>query len=164
MFEGLQENAGRYSSTSTPVRPTQIILDGDYTKKAIEMVKGAQSEIRLCAYAWRWYDSEPGTGIQQLNLELLRAIGRGLQVRCLVDTEVVADTFRRIGFDTRSVVPTRMLHTKALAIDRKTLVIGSHNLTKRANSDNYECSMVTQEVEPVLQFIEYFDRMWLSRG
>lgn len=164
MSQGLQKTTRRYSKISSAVRPAEIILDNNYAVKARAFVLDATSEIRLCAYAWRWYDSEPALPIQQFNIELLRAALRGVQVRVLVDTEAMAARFKTLGFDARAVQPTRMLHTKAIVIDRHTLILGSHNLTKRANSDNYELSVALQDFEVVDQFINYFDRLWLSRG
>lgn len=164
MLERLQSNARRDRADGTTTRPVEVILDATYTGKAIAFIESARSDIRLCAYAWRWYDASPEIGIQKLNIALLRAQLRGVQVRCLLDTEYQAAHFATLGFNTRSVVNTRMLHTKAIAVDNKTLVIGSHNLTKRANTDNYECSLAVQDSEAVLQFNEYFDRMWVSRG
>ena len=164
MPQGLQKTTRGYRKTSAAIRPAEIILDNNYAVKARSFVLDATSEIRLCAYAWRWYDAEPALPIQQFNVELLRAALRGVQVRVLVDTEAMASKFKLLGFDVRAVQPTRMLHTKAIAIDRQTLILGSHNLTKRANSDNYEMSVALQEFEAVEQFINYFDRLWLSRG
>lgn len=164
MHEGLRVYRGGAGQTSPSARTTEIILDNSYAKKAKNFIESAVSEIRLCAYAWRWYDSEPELEIQQFNLELLKACQRNLQVRILVDTEAMSKRFNDLGFQTRAVQNTRMLHTKAIAIDHKTLIIGSHNLTKRANSDNYELSVAIQEFEPVEQFINYFDRIWQSRG
>lgn len=164
MYERLQRYRGEVGQTSSSTRTTEIILDNNYAIKVKGFIESAETEIRLCAYAWRWYDSEPELEIQQLNLELLKACRRGLQVRVLVDTEAMREKFNNLGFPTRAVQNTKMLHTKAVAIDHKTLIIGSHNLTKRANSDNYELSVAIQEFEPIEQFINYFDRIWLSRG
>ena len=164
MLKRLQENARTDRANGTTVRPVEIILDNNYANKARLFVLDATSEIRLCAYAWRWYDAEPALPIQQFNVELLRAALRGVQVRVLVDTEAMARKFKLLGFDVRAVQPTRMLHTKAIVIDRHTLILGSHNLTKRANTDNYEMSVALQDFEAVEQFINYFDRLWLSRG
>lgn len=164
MLKGLQKNAGGYRETSTPVRESTLILDNSYVSQVFPFILDCKSEVRLCAYAWRWYEADPGSQIQKLNTELLRLSRRGVQVRVLVDTQAMKQTFCALGFNARCVAPTRMLHTKAICFDRKTLVLGSHNLTKRAVTDNYEMSILTQEVEPVLQFIEYFDRLWLSRA
>ena len=164
MYQGLQKNAGSDRADGTAVRPVEIILDNNYAQKVKAFIFDAQREVRICAYAWRWYDSEPELALQQFNIELLRAARSGIQVRVLVDTEIMAQRFRSLGFNVRAVQPTRMLHTKAVVIDDKTLVIGSHNLTKRANTDNYEISVAIQDYESVAQFINYFDRLWASRG
>lgn len=164
MLKRLQENARTDRANGTIAQPVEIILDNTYATKAKAFVLDAQREVRVCAYAWRWYDSEPELILQQFNIELLRAARRGVQVRVLVDTEAMARRFAALGFNVRAVQPTRMLHTKALVIDDKTLVIGSHNLTKRANSDNYEISVAIQDYESVAQFIAYFDALWGSRG
>jgi len=164
MSELLQKNAGAIAGTSTPIQSTKLILDNDYTTQAIDIIKAAKVEIRLCAYAWRWYENEPEIGIQKFNIELLRAKQRGVIVRCLVDTDAIRARFSALGFNCRAVANNKMLHTKALCVDHKTLVVGSHNLTKRANTDNYEISVMTQDFEPLEQFITYFDAMWRSRG
>lgn len=164
MLEGLQKTRVGYRKTSPSFRSAEIILDNKFAPKATEFVKSAVSEIRMTAYAWRWYDTEPGLPIQVFNLELLRASRRGVQVRILVDTEAMKRLFKPLGFDVRSVQATRMLHTKAILIDKRSLILGSHNLTKRANSDNYEMSVAIQDFEASEQFCEYFDRIWHSRG
>lgn len=164
MLKGLQTIRGTVGENTGIVQSTQLILDNEYAAIAREFVMDAHSEIRLCAYAWRWYENEPEIDIQKLNIELLRAKNRGVHVRCLVDTEAMALRFATLGFDVRCVVNTRMLHTKAIGVDAKTLILGSHNMTKRATTDNYEMSIATQESHVVAGYNDYFDRMWDSRG
>ena len=164
MLEMLQKDEGRSGETSTVIQSTQLVIDDKYCELVADFVRSAKSEIRMCAYAWRWYENEPEIGIQKLNIELLLARSRGVKVRCMVDNLTQKERFATLGFDVRSVSNTRMLHTKAFCIDAKTLIIGSHNMTKRATTDNYEMSILTQEPEPCLQFIDYFDKMWDSRG
>lgn len=164
MPERLQTNAGPIRESTVIDGTTALILDNKYCSTVIEFIRDAQSEIRLCAYAWRWYIDEPEIPIQQLNIELYRARERGVKVRCLVDTAATAQMLRDIGFNVRYISTNRMLHTKAIGIDAKTLVIGSHNLTKRASTDNYELSLVTQEPQVLLGYNDYFDRMWQANG
>lgn len=164
MPERLQTSAGPIRESTVIDGTTALILDNKYCSTVIEFIRDAQSEIRLCAYAWRWYIDEPEIPIQQLNIELYRARERGVKVRCLVDTAATAQMLRDIGFNVRYISTNRMLHTKAIGIDAKTLVIGSHNLTKRASTDNYELSLVTQEPQVILGYNDYFDRMWQANG
>lgn len=164
MSKTLQASKGTDERITSAVWSTEIILDQGYCNRAISIIKSAKSELRLCAYAWRWYANEPEIGIQKLNLELLRAVKRGVIVHCLVDTDDLRDRFRYLGFDARSVHPRRTLHTKAICADYLSLLIGSHNLTKRATLDNYEASIFTNEFEVCAQFCDYFDKLWHSRG
>lgn len=164
MLEGLQIHERPNETAERDVWPTTLVVDDEYTLAAIEMLDAAKSEVRLCAYAWRWYANEPEIGIQKLNTALYMLRERGVKVRALVDTEAMRLTFRDLGFETRSVINTRMLHTKAISVDTSAILIGSHNLTKRANTDNYEASVMTGEFQVVDSFNRYFDAMWNTRG
>lgn len=160
MSERLQKSTGRYPEAECPVHANEIILSNEYASKTIEFVRKAQSEIFICAYAWRWYENEPEIGIQQLNIQIMRAKARGVRVRALVDGYKVFQFVQRLGIDARYVERTRMLHTKAICVDRKTLILGSHNLTKRANQDNIEMSIAVQDYESIEQFYTYFEKIW----
>lgn len=164
MLKRLQTRHGNDGATKTTHEPIEIIIDDQFVDKVLAVLSDAKSEIRICAYAWRWYENEPEIGIQRFNVALLRYVRKGYQIKILVDTERMKEQFKTLGFDARCVEHTRMLHTKAICIDRKSLVIGSHNLTKRANSDNYEMSILTQDFTTVDLFCDYFDRLWASRG
>lgn len=164
MLERLQTNDGAIRESTIIDGTTSLILDNKYCSTVIEFIQDANIEIRLCAYAWRWYENEPEIPIQQLNIALFRARERGVKVRCLVDTAATAQMLRDIGFTVRYISTNRMLHTKAIGVDAKTLIIGSHNLTKRASTDNYELSLLTQEAQVVIGYNEYFDRMWQANG
>lgn len=164
MSQMLQENGRPDGATSRAVWPTTLVLDSEYPDVAKMLLKRATREVRVCAYAWRWYANEPELGIQELNKELFLLRDKGVTVRCLVDTETMCREMEAQGFNARSVENTRMLHTKAICVDEDSLLIGSHNFTKRATKDNYECSVAIGEFEVVQQFITYFDAIWGARG
>lgn len=164
MLERLQTIQRPSGTDEGVIQSTKLIVDHEYARIAADFVRSAKSEIRLCAYAWRWYKNEPEIDIQKLNIELLLAKSRGVKIRCLIDTAAQTEKLKSLGFECRSVVNTRMLHTKAISIDTKTVIIGSHNMTKRALTDNYEMSILTQEFQVVDAYIDYFDRLWASRG
>lgn len=159
--QGIESTIGTISAN---VNQSALIIDGNFVDRLLPMLQDAKFEIRLCAYAWRWYMNEPELAMQKFNIMLLRKSMSGCKIRILVDSNTMKETFKKLGFNVRAVEPTKMLHTKAICIDRQSLVIGSHNLTKRAGCDNYEMSLVTQEYEPIAQFCEYFDAMWCSRA
>lgn len=164
MFGRLQEDKRSNVGSITPVRTTELILDNDYSAKAIEFIDDATSEIRICAYAWRWYDESPEDTIQKFNIALIRAVQRGVTVRALCERIQEGVILQRQGIIVRALNTKRTLHTKAILIDDKTLIIGSHNYTRRAHLDNFEASLATQDFEACMQFESYFDQLWSANG
>lgn len=164
MFETLQTNEGRDGAASGTVRANELIIDGGYCDAVIEFIDAAKSKIRICSYAWRWYENDPASNIQQLNMALVRAAGRGVEILILAENQQIRDTLSKLGMSVRGVERNRMMHTKAFSIDARTLILGSHNLTKRATSQNYEMSIITQEFQVVDAFDRWFDATWSIHG
>jgi phosphatidylserine/phosphatidylglycerophosphate/cardiolipin synthase-like enzyme len=152
------ERTGR--EVSTVNAKSDLVLNTAYLDRLISEIKKAKYEIRICAYAWRWYTDEPELAIQKFNVALLQQRLYGVKVRILCDTLATCAIFKAQGFDVRAVERAKTLHTKAVCIDHGMLVIGSHNLTKRASIDNYEMSIFTSEFEAIAQFRQCFDQMW----
>lgn len=164
MSETLQIDAGRNGKTSELVRATELIIDSKYCDVVREFVDAAKGEILICAYAWRWYENDPAAEIQKLNSSLMAARMRGVNIRVLAESQIIRDRLRELGVHVKGVERNRMMHTKAFCIDSRTLIIGSHNLTKRATSQNYEMSIMTQEFQVVDAFMTYFEAVWNTRG
>lgn len=164
MLETLQGNARTDEQPATPARPTALILNDEYVGAAQALLKTAVSEVRICAYAWRWYENEPEVGIQQINMALYALRGRGVVVRAIVDTLYIKQQMEALGFAVRCIETNRTLHTKAIGVDTSGLLIGSHNLTKRATCDNIEASVLIHEPAPVIAYNEYFERLWAAYG
>lgn len=160
MYKRLQNNERSSRGIVETIWTNEVILNNEYSKKAIEIIRQAQSEILICAYAWRWYEKEPETDIQKINVEIVRAKRRGVRIRALVDNSKILQLIKKQDINCRYVGNERMLHAKAICIDEKTLIIGSHNLTKRAIQENIEISIKTNDLEPILQFKTYFEKIW----
>lgn len=160
MYKRLQNNERSSRRIVETFRTNEVILNNEYAQKTIEIIRQAKSEILICAYAWRWYEKEPETDIQKINVEIVRAKRRGVRIRAIVDNSKILQLIKKQGVDCRYIGNERMLHAKAICIDEKTLIIGSHNLTKRAIQENIEMSIQTYELEPILQFKTYFEKIW----
>lgn len=149
----------------TAIRSTKLIVDGEYAKTAQNAIKSATAEIRICAYDWRWYQNEPENCVQMLNTAICQAIYRGVPVRALVNSEENYRILKGFGVNVKFLGNDKILHVKAISVQDDVLLLGSHNLTKRANSQNYEVSVAIYDMEPILQFNAYFDKIWgYARG
>lgn len=141
---------------------TQLITDKEYAAAAIAAVSEAKREILICAYAWRWYENQLERPLQEFNMALARVRGRGVAVRVLVDHVTNPAPLMAAGFAVKVVEGAATLHAKAISVDDDYLLLGSHNLNHRANSANYETSLLTTELEPLLQYKTYFEKIWAA--
>lgn len=158
--ERLGESSSADAKTSPPVRSTEIIVGGQYVEKVLPLVKGAKREILICAYAWRWYENQPERAIQKFNYEIVKAMHRGVTVRAILEVRSTAQTLRDLGVIAKSVDTNQVMHIKAITVDDRHLVIGSHNLTKRGTAENYEASVILDDPSSALSFKDYFESIW----
>lgn len=138
----------------------QLLQDAAFITKAAECVRTAKRSIYICAYAWRWYENAPEKDIQKFNYEIARRSLQGMDIRAILDQRSQAEYLKQYGIKTKSYPTDRAMHTKAIMIDEKILIIGSHNLTERGTAENYELSVLITEPEACIEFSEYFNKMW----
>ena len=143
-----------------PVWTNKIILDKEYWQEAVRLIDACERELRITAYSWRWYPNEPECEVQQINVAIMRAIVRGVSVRAMCSSLPMALTLQKYGIQAKYCDEARTVHSKVLCTDSKAIILGSHNITKRALHENYEISMLSCDYEPVAQFITYFDKIW----
>jgi len=151
---------GKIERTDRTNGATSLVLDRDYAMRVVELINRAEREIKLCIYAWRSYPESPESAIQKFNTALIRAHNRGVKIRCIVDGYNVKTQLERMGFEVCYIGRYKTMHTKALIVDDREMLMGSHNLTQRAFETNFESSLYITEHEPVLQFCEYFEQVW----
>lgn len=160
MPKRLQKNERTTRAVSPAVWSNELILNYDYCEYLIKRVKEAKSSINIHAYAWRWYKNEPEIDIQKLNTEIVKAVKRGCIVRAIINPDTCTQTLRSYGICTRKSIGVKTQHAKAISIDEKMLVIGSHNLTKKANTQNIEISYATSDTQAVDLYTTYFNKLW----
>lgn len=160
MLERLQENAGRDRKTGPIVQPTRLTVGEEYAKELVKDLRAAKDSILIFAYAWRWYTNDVTSPMQQINTELVRAVNRGVDVRVICNGAALANMLNARGLRAKPVERAKIMHSKGILIDQRLLYIGSHNLTKRATTENYEMSIILQEPSVILSFMNCFETMW----
>ena len=136
------------SSESCGVR---LLKDEDYFPALLEGIDRARQEIALTVFFFKtsgFKDNRP----DRILVHLREAVRRGVRVDAVIEqgkerenvTEVNADAARKLraaGIRVCMDAPDRTMHTKMIVIDRRTLIIGSHNLTQSALKHNREVSI-----------------------
>lgn len=136
------------------------IIGSDYPKLVIPLIDGARNNIDIAVYDWRWYANDPGHSVQQFNIAVVNARKRGVQVRILLNSDILLPLLEELGMRVRILSDHRTLHVKLLMVDRKYLVIGSHNITRNAFTSNLEASVLLDIPPEVTRFAEFFENLY----
>ncbi len=129
----------------------KLLKDQDYFPALLEDIDQARQEIALTVFFFKtngFRDNRP----DRILVHLREAVRRGVIVDAVIErgkekenvSEVNADTARKLraaGIRVCMDAPDRTMHTKMIVIDRRTLFIGSHNLTQSALKYNHEVSI-----------------------
>jgi len=138
----------------------EFITGKEYPKKVIPLIDGAKTNIEIVSYDWRWYRDQVGHPVQQFNTALVRAVHRGVLVRAVLNTALLLPVLKKVGVHARILRDKRTLHTKMVIIDKKILVIGSHNLTRNAFATNLEASCIIDLDDDNNRVHEYFENLF----
>jgi len=137
----------------------KIIIGREYPQIVQPLIEQAQHSIDILVFDWRWYPSEPTSTIQKFNQQLLIANGRGVKLRALVNNNIMPTILHLQGLQVKRVNTRSLMHVKMIIIDGKYLVLGSHNLTKRAFCINHEVSILTDNEESIKRLLNYFENL-----
>ncbi len=116
--------------------------DAAQAKNDIEkLIKSSKRSIDIAMYNF---------GDKKLAKLLVKAQKRGLKVKVFYDKKDV--NFKSIDAKTTD----EKLHTKIAIFDKKTVVFGSPNWTKKSFKNNYEVLYITDDKKLVLKFNKFF--------
>lgn len=143
-----------------PSSTNKIVVDQEYLSVLLPLIKRANKSIKICTYAWRIYRNEPSRDIQKVIYEINRAVRRGVIVQVISDKYQILRELEQLGVKTRFIGSNVTMHAKAVSRDESELIIGSHNLTASGTEKNRELSIYTTDIDPILQYNEYFNTIW----
>ena len=136
------------------------IISKDFPKVAISLIDSALHSIDIIVFDWRFYKHDPASPVSLFNASIARACQRGVNVRCLVQNDGVVDRLKELGCNARKLNSKRILHTKLLVVDKRHIIIGSHNYTQRAFESNHEASIYVVLASEQNQLVEYFNNLF----
>jgi len=136
------------------------IIGAEYPEKVGKLIDKAIFSIDILMFDWRWYKNDPSHPLQIFNQKLVRAVRRGVKIRCITNYAELVDTLNLLGFEAKVWPNSTLLHSKLLIIDKNIVVSGSHNLTGNAFCSNLETSVVFHEPALAKSFGDYFENIW----
>lgn len=137
---------------STRPGEIQVIADQEYFPTLLTLIQHAKQRIELAMFIFKITDS-PRNRPALIVEELGQAAKRGIMVEVLLEksgydpklteeNEKVAARLRRQGVKVRFDSPDVTTHGKVVIVDRRLVLLGSHNLTHSALAYNHEVSLL----------------------
>ena len=144
---------GRYHAPSLGNPPVQVYFSphGGCTEAIIKQIDNAKSEILVQAYS---FTSTP------IAKALLEAYKRNVRVEVILDKSQKSQNYSSATFLANSKIPTfidsnhAIAHNKVMIIDKNTVITGSFNFTKAAESQNAENLLIIRSDEIAKLYIE----------
>lgn len=137
-----------------------LIIGNKYPEKVVPLIEAATQSIDIIIYEWRIYKSRPTHPCTVFTRALANAARRRVAVRALVASDGLRDDLRRLGIEARASYTGKLLHAKLLLIDKKIAVLGSHNFTQSAFTQNIEVSAAIVSAELCRDLSTYFDNLY----
>jgi cardiolipin synthase len=141
-----------YASTPCPPATVQFLPDERLSPALTNLVKRAKKEIWIGMFTFKAAGHRQST-TDGLIRELIRAHKRGVRVQLLLelpedprselarDNKKSAERLKKAGVTVHWDRPDRRSHMKATVVDRRHLIVGSHNFTNSALGHNHELSV-----------------------
>lgn len=125
--------------------------DGGCTDAIVDAINPARRTILVQAYSFT---------SSKIARALLRAKDRGVDVRVILDGNVTshqyspADFFANSGIDVKLDYAHALAHNKVMIVDGETVITGSFNFTKAAETKNAENVLIVQDRELAARYAE----------
>lgn len=132
-------------------RSLQLLADDEYFAALLSHLRQAKESVTVVMFLFK-ATASPGNLPAKVAEELIAAAKRGVRVEVLLErsghdqkltreNEEVARRLEKGGVTVYFDQPKRTLHVKAVIIDRRFCLIGSHNLTHAALRFNQELTV-----------------------
>jgi len=137
-----------------------VIIGKEFAQKVIPLIDEAKSEIKIVVFDWRWYPNDPASPVQLFNQAIVRAKGRGLDIKVITNIQDIVSILNQQRIEAKKLTTPNLIHCKFMVIDNEILVIGSHNYTQNAFTTNYEVSVIIKDAEICNRLISFFNTLF----
>lgn len=136
------------------------LIGSKYVAGVLPAINSAQQCISIIIFDWRIYRHNPQQPVMQMLDALTLAAARGVQVRVLTQHAGVRAELKQRKIESKALYHEKLVHAKLMIIDKKVVVIGSHNYTQSAFARNLEVSALVESIELAEEFQKYFTGLW----
>jgi V8-like Glu-specific endopeptidase len=147
------------------VRVRPLLTPDNYQERVLELIAGAEEQILFQNQSFSILDEgRNDSRYQALFDTLLAKQAEGLDLRIIVrgefDAEKTVERLKKRGFDTNRIRLQDRCHTKGIIVDRRRVLVGSHNWTNQGALVNRDASLIFDDEEIARYFAEAFWFDW----
>lgn len=143
-----------------PLSKNELAIGKQYVDRVIDLINGAKRSIDIFMFDWRWAKNDISSDVSLINQSLVRATRRGVIVRAFCNYTAITKILNEVGIKAKSWNSTKLMHSKAIILDQKIVVMGSHNFTMNAMNENIETSVIMEDEALGTQLTNYFNTLW----
>lgn len=122
----------------------ETIFSPEEGDKILQEIRSANQSIEIEMFVF---------SSQEAYEELIKAKNRGVEIRVILEkrdsggsNERMVEKLKEEGIDARfATYEYKLTHAKIIIIDGKIVIVGSHNLTKPALTENREASIILRD-------------------
>lgn len=137
-------------------------IGGEYKDLLLTTLDSATDSISVMMFDWRWYPHDFSSPASLVNQSFVRAVRRNVDVRAIVNYQKIVPQLEAVGIKARAFESAKLLHAKFIIVDNKELLLGSHNLTENALSENIEVSLKLNDTDTITRLNSYFNSLWVQ--
>ena len=142
-----------------------------YIFKLIEAVALVKFSLDVIQYQWNFYTGKPELDIQKLNRTVIAKAQSGIKIRVVLPKEGRDSHLTTINMGASKYLTEAgalvkfgytfpIVHSKLWIFDNETVILGSHNLSSRSVTVNWETSIMVKSPAVALEYRRYFDSLW----
>jgi phosphatidylserine/phosphatidylglycerophosphate/cardiolipin synthase-like enzyme len=148
------------------------IVNDNYFNLTFDRISNANKSIDIIMYEFKWYDSN--NAIAKLREALVNAQKRGINVRIILDQSNYRDQETELSKENRKVGTylqskgiqvkydslKTTTHDKLIIIDDNVVIVGSHNWSYSALTNNNEATVMIKNSDTAMYYEDYFENLW----
>ena len=150
-----------------------ILTDNEFLPQAKALVESAERSIDISTFKAEITTKPRGLALLHFFKALWQKAKDGVRIRFLINWNqerrscpktnlFVITELKKAGIDIRHLKNNRCCHAKTLIVDRKKIIIGSHNLSVKSCHNNFEISYVVSNPEEVNGLSSVFEASFLG--
>ncbi|MGB9816311.1 MAG: phospholipase D-like domain-containing protein [Desulfurococcaceae archaeon] len=150
-----------------PSNSIVFLPDNEYLGKLLHVLDNANKSVYVVMYVVKYDPREVDDPVNTILEKLVELRGKGLDIKIVVDDETYESYQDTIEYLKYNNVPvkldesgSRTTHAKIVIIDGEVVLIGSHNWTESALSNNHETTLMVYSKDLAKQVVDYFYRIW----